>query len=182
MKNKIAFVFFTVLFMSLAWVFPTKVWAEENKEMTLLTVDQVDQLEISGAKYRLEKKENDTYVIVLDSDDLVVGANGYLFSDLSDGQYRLTETKSPKGYNLINEAITFEVNENGIVLLKTSNNARIIEDDGTYQLIVSNEIGNISRLPSTGGNGIMPYKITGISMIMLALVGMFFHQRKQHCN
>lgn len=106
-----------------------------------------------------------------------------MLNDLSYGQYRLTETMAPNGYNLISEAVTFEVNENGVSLLKTMNCVTVIAaNNGTYKLVVSNEIGNLSRLPSTGGIGTTPYTVGGISLIMLAGIGMFFYLKKHRYN
>lgn len=56
MRKKVSFVLFTILIASLCLIKPNLVLAVEkqtqSQDVMLLTVDQVDQLEITGAKYR----------------------------------------------------------------------------------------------------------------------------------
>jgi uncharacterized surface anchored protein len=87
------------------------------------------------------------------------------------GEYTLTETKAPVGYNKLSQPITFEVTTGGVkdytdsVYDSSANSGPV---DGVYPLLVGNSTG--VELPSTGGLGILPYYMAGIVLLGLFLV------------
>ena len=145
-------------------------------------INKVDEngAALKGAEFTLEKKikgENgseDTWKAVK-----VVKTNEgttFTFSGLDDGKYRLTETKTPSGYNTIDD-ITFTITAdhdvlsdspalNGLNGNNVTGEIKFTEDKtkGSLTANVVNKKGSL--LPSTGGIGTtIFYVIGGILMV-----------------
>ncbi|MGI5958413.1 MAG: isopeptide-forming domain-containing fimbrial protein [Massiliimalia sp.] len=145
-----------------------------------VVVDKVDQKQapLAGAEFTLEKEikgEPNTWETVE-----VLGTNGELttftFKGLDDGNYRLTETKTPTGYNTI-DPITFTVtttHEDGsLTLTNLSGNVQTGEitftpvvDDGSLSATVINNRG--TTLPETGGMGTTIFFVLGGILVLSA--------------
>ena len=146
-----------------------------------VVVDKVDQDQtpLSGAEFTLEKKvkgeSEDTWEPVE-----VLGTLGdmtqFEFKGLDDGEYRLTETKTPSGYNTI-DPITFTVKathedatltlqslsgnvDSGAVTLEFTPNVT----NGSLSAIVVNNQG--ATLPETGGIGTIIFFVLGGLLII----------------
>lgn len=92
--------------------------------------------------------------------------NGVVFNGkLNYGTYTLTEIKAPNGYSVLTTDITITVDQNG-VSVSDSNKVSVSENDGTYTVIVKNDM--LYSLPSTGGSGIYWYSICGMLLMMAA--------------
>ena len=100
---------------------------------------------------------------------------------LTDGTYRLTETKAPAGFIMIsspigfiasNGTITYEDHTDGLVSYAKEEDA----DIGT--LTIGNTPG--AELPATGGPGTMIYTIAG--MLLITLAGTLLAARKRKVN
>lgn len=141
-----------------------------------VVIDKVDQNQapLEGAEFTLEKK------IKGDLDDTwetieVLGSLGDLtqfeFKGLDDGEYRLSETKTPSGYNTI-DPITFTVTASHdditLTLTDLSGNAA----DGEIELAFASNVteGSLSAavvnnqgasLPETGGMGATLFFVLG---------------------
>lgn len=118
---------------------------------------------LTGAQFKLEKKVNDTWVEV---DRLTVNEDGtnFTFKGVDDGEYKLTETKTPDGYNTI-APIEFKIEpkQDG-VLADIGNLFKANNTDGSLNGTVINEKGNI--LPTTGGMGTtLLYLIGGLLVV-----------------
>ena len=76
-----------------------------------------------------------------------------IFKDLPYGQYWIVETVAPDGYQLLKEAIEFNINRSTaeVIELTISNNKEII-------------------LPITGGSGITVIRLLGILVILSSLL------------
>lgn len=76
------------------------------------------------------------------------------FGNLPDGMYRLTETKTVKGYNLLSAPIEINIDRNGMVYTATTTGdnktTTLSMEDGTDTLLMTviNKKGNV--LPKTG--------------------------------
>lgn len=101
-----------------------------------------------------------------------VDKDGYIqFTGLDAGNYTLTETVTPKGYNTIKPIeFTIKAEQKGGTALEggniswSSNNDKITLENGTFKITVTNQKGIV--LPSTGGMGtILIYLIGGIAVI-----------------
>ena len=139
-----------------------------------------DEAPLAGAEFTLTKKLADgttKTVAVVKSED----GTEFSFNGLDDGEYVLTETQTPAGYNTI-DPITFTVTaEHDIIsddpqLTSLSGDAVTGEiafnastDNGTLDTTVINQKG--STLPHTGGMGTtVLYVIGGILVIGAGVV------------
>lgn len=125
-------------------------------------------------------------VLLDDSIVSVATAAGVTINGLEPGTYVLKETLQPTGYNLLNEAIIFEINDldeataNGTY---NGSHAPFKADDGTiytsgiYPIQVTNYKG--VTLPSTGGTGTMLFIIIGIIVMTGAMLMVVVSKKKR---
>lgn len=139
-------------------------------------VDQ-DKKSLAGAAFKLEKKKNDaTYTTVK---EFTAGTEtSFEFKGLDDGEYKLTETTTPAGYNTI-APIKFTISAEHDVdsadpkLTSLSGSATTGEatftaekDAGSLTTNVVNKKGSV--LPSTGGIGTTIFYVAGGLMVVVA--------------
>ena len=139
---------------------------------------------LPGADFTLTKKLNgDTTKVIA----AVKSPDGkqFTFKGLDDGEYTLTETVTPDGYNTI-DPITFKVNANHEItwegagdrntLLKSLSGNKVTgqitftSDKGTGALTTNiiNKSGTV--LPSTGGMGTTVFYVVGGGLMAVAVV------------
>lgn len=105
-------------------------------------------------------------------------ANGKVdFRGLKNGEYTLTETKAPAGYNKLASAIGVEVNgkNNGteamgatVIIKYNNNNGSVYDQTASNGIIpVQNKSGAI--LPGTGGMGTIAFTVIGVLVIALGV-------------
>ncbi|MDD6283165.1 MAG: prealbumin-like fold domain-containing protein, partial [Oribacterium sp.] len=138
-------------------------------------VDQ-DKKSLAGAAFKLEKKKSDgTYATVK---EFTAGTDTrFEFNGLDDGNYKLTETTTPAGYNTINP-IEFTISAEHDTdsadpkLTRLSGNATSGEatftadkDAGSLTTNVVNNQG--INLPTTGGMGTRVLYAGGAAMILV---------------
>lgn len=124
-------------------------------------------IKVDDTTYRLAlPTETDTAV-----DTITTGNSGELvINGLADGTYYLTETKAPRGYNLLREPVKVTVahkTENG-KLTETSFVADQTETDTSGLVKVENNAG--TELPSTGGIGTTAFYVLGSAMALGAVI------------
>ena len=135
---------------------------------------------LTGAEFTLEKynKETDKWkaITVVKNDE----GTTFTFTGLDDGNYRLTETKTPSGYNSINPiefTVTAEhdVLSDNPALTSLSGNATTGEltftsntTEGSLSADVVNQAG--STLPETGGVGTPIFYIAGGVLAVAAAI------------
>ena len=151
--------------------------------------DQATEEKLAGATFKLSRDEagaqviklvkvNDTtYRLALPTetdtavDTITTGKTGELvINGLADGTYYLTETKAPRGYNLLREPVKVTVNhraENG-KLTETSFVADQTQTDTSGVVKVENNAG--AELPSTGGIGTTVFYVLGSAMALGAVI------------
>lgn len=151
--------------------------------------DQATEEKLAGATFQLSRdaagaeviklvKVNDTtYRLALPTetdtavDTITTGKTGELvINGLADGTYYLTETKAPKGYNLLREPVKVTVahkTENG-KLTETSFVADQTQTDTSGVVKVENNAG--AELPSTGGIGTTAFYVLGSAMALGAVI------------
>ena len=143
-------------------------------------IDKVnsDKEPLAGAAFKLEKVNKtgpNTVVHEFTADDTT---SSFEFKGLDDGQYILTETVTPEGYNTM-DPITFKITathdvESDKPTLKTLNGNKVTgeidftvaKDQGSLTAQVVNNKG--SELPSTGGMGTTVLYAAGTLMILAA--------------
>lgn len=170
----------------------------------LINVTKVDQNKaaLAGAKFKLEKKlANGSFKTIVESIALKAGStNVFEMKGLDDGTYRITETRTPKGYNSI-KPITFTVNAthsadpatlkvtdfnvSGVtqeaMIGDTTNDVPTFtatEDNGLVATTIKNEKGLV--LPITGDIGTTLFYLAGIALIGGAAV--YFKRKKSQLN
>lgn len=151
--------------------------------------DQATEEKLAGATFKLSRdaagtqviklvKVNDTtYRLALPTetdtadDTITTGETGELvINGLADGTYYLTETKAPRGYNLLREPVNVTIGHkdaNG-KLTETSFVADQTETDTSGVVKVENNAG--AELPSTGGIGTTVFYVLGSAMALGAVI------------
>ena len=151
--------------------------------------DQAKEKRLAGATFQLSRDEAGTEVIKLIKvddttyrlalptetdtavDTITTGNSGALvINGLADGTYYLTETKAPRGYNLLREPVKVTVahkTENG-KLTETSFVADQTQTDTSGLVKVENNAG--AELPSTGGIGTTVFYVLGSAMALGAVI------------
>ena len=145
-----------------------------------LEVSKVDEMEqpLAGASFILEKKNGKSYEPCMNAEITQEGSI-FTFARISDGEYRLTETKAPVGYNAI-EPIEFTVasehQSDGAVFSLTSltstkkgkTAAQGSLTDGKITIMAVNRKGVV--LPVTGGTGTAVLYGAGILLLAAAVL------------
>lgn len=151
---------------------------------------------LTGAEFTLEKYNAtsevwETVEVVLNDDGTV-----FTFNGIDDGNYRLTETKTPEGYNSI-DPIYFAVTAEHDVLSDdpalTSLEAVQTKADGTNLtsgvvavFSVNHTLGSLSTdivnntgstLPSTGGVGTIALYVLGAVLVLGAIIVLIVKKR-----
>ena len=145
---------------------------------------------LTGAEFTLEKYNNETSA--WEAKQVVKNDEGttFTFSGLDDGKYRLTETKTPAGYNTI-DPIEFTISATHSETaaepeLSDLSGASIVEgkisftknlQEGSLSANVVNKAGSI--LPSTGGMGTTLLYIIGAILVVGAGV-LLVARRRMH--
>ena len=129
---------------------------------------------LTGAEFTLEKKVGNSWIAI----KVVKNTEGtqFTFSGLDDGIYRLTETKTPEGYNTI-DPIEFEIVAGHDTLADNptlnSLNGNIVKGEITFTPSVqegslSTDVVNKSgtTLPETGGIGTKIFYTVGAILVI----------------
>ena len=136
-----------------------------------------DGASLKGAIFTLEKLNDASFspkVLGQDSE-----LSEFLFMGLSAGEYRLIETKAPKGYKKIVEPIEFSVHETtqGFLIELKTNNDKISLVDHQLTIEVRNEAEKF-LLPETGGEGSYLFTLMGMACIAIFLMLMGLRNKK----
>ena len=134
---------------------------------------------LGGVEFKLEKmkKNTSTENLVVDESfnpqPVTTGDSGSTlgiaeFKDLEDGTYRLTETKTVKGYNLLKDPITIKIDRKGQT--KVNDEACEVKDNTIY-LTIGNRMKFL--LPKTGGYGAMLFILCGMALATLCCLIFF---------
>lgn len=154
-------------------------------------VDATDKSKmLNGVKFKLEKLVLDNSstgegrfkvdpnfkaitVTTGGADDSVGTASGIAeFKDLKDGTYRLTETKTVKGYNLLKDPITIKIKRNQVDGTTVDGQPYdFTTDNNTIELQISNRMKFL--LPKTGGYGAMLFILCGMALATLCCLIFF---------
>lgn len=130
---------------------------------------------LTGAKFKLEKKvsddkwdpvkpeNSDNGFEVLNGDDQVELTN------LTSGDYRLTEITAPTGYMVLSSEIQFKVTQGKVTLTNaqgTASNMWKLSTDTTKPPVLTIKNQKVYSLPEAGGNGIYWYMIGGMLLMV----------------
>lgn len=149
---------------------------------------------LKGAEFTLTKKLKDSTPKVITAVKYEDGVQ-FIFKGLDDGEYTLTETVTPEGYNTI-DPITFNVSANhaitwngtggrsdlitGFTGNAASGEITFTPDKGTGALTtnVINKSGTV--LPSTGGMGTTVFYVVGGGLMAVAVVLLVTKKRMEN--
>ena len=148
-----------------------------------LDVNKVDENQnpLAGAEFKLEKFVNGAWVEVVNKLTLDTTGTIFTFTGLDDGQYKLTETKAPNGYNIgspLEFVITAEHNvtaDEPTLISLTGDKVTGTASTGTLLTTVINQKG--ATLPETGGMGTTLFYVAGFAM-MITAAGAFVARRR----
>ena len=164
----------------------TYVW---KMNIVKYTMEQETEKKLAGATFQLSRdaagaqviklvKVNDTtYRLALPTetgtavDTITTGETGELvINGLADGTYYLTETKAPRGYNLLREPVNVTIGHKDAKgkLTETSFVADQTQTDTSGLVKVENNAG--AELPSTGGIGTTVFYVLGSAMALGAVI------------
>nr|WP_303791748.1 isopeptide-forming domain-containing fimbrial protein [Bifidobacterium catenulatum] len=155
-----------------------------------------DQQPLAGAAFKLEKKQpDDTYQLVKDFAPDVTDSNkptSFEFKGLDDGDYKLSETKTPAGYNTI-QPITFTVTAQHDIEWTTQNRTDVLTElsgnaaSGAITFTSDKSAGSLttnvvnkpgSSLPETGSMGTIVLYVAGAALVVAA--GAYFTLKKKY--
>ncbi|WP_204367734.1 SpaA isopeptide-forming pilin-related protein, partial [Bifidobacterium cuniculi] len=133
---------------------------------------------LAGSEWKLERRDGDTWTAIdpttiTDCTD-TCDANGdqdketgrFEITKLQWGEYRLTETKAPDGYNLSDKTYTFTIDASHLTGIKIQVDGKDLSDGN----LIENTPGVI--LPETGGPGVnMGLVYLGVVLVGIAMMG-----------
>lgn len=146
---------------------------------TKLVIDKVDEAgaALAGAGFTLFKKNAEgTYEVVK-----VIAADAtttqFVWTGLSEGDYKLSETTTPAGYNTIKD-IEFTITCTEPTEVTSADDEAawgsskpteiILQDDGTFKGTIVNKTGSL--LPETGGIGTTIFYVVGLALMLGAAI------------
>lgn len=147
-----------------------------------------DKKSLKGAAFKLEKKLADgSYKTVK---EFTAGEEtSFEFTGLDDGDYKLTETTTPAGYNTISPiefTISAEHDADSADPKLTSLSGNVTTGEATFT--VDKDAGSLttdvvnkkgSTLPSTGGMGTTVLYVAGAAIVVAAGVGLAIRRNKR---
>ena len=140
---------------------------------------------LTGAKFKLEKEvspdnwvqvkpeNSDNGFEVLNRDDQVELTN------LTSGDYRLTEITAPTGYMVLSSEIQFNVTQGKVTLTNaegTASNMWELSTDTTKPPVLTIKNQKLYSLPESGGSGIYWYMIGG--MVLMSAAAWILYKNK----
>ncbi|WP_251206574.1 isopeptide-forming domain-containing fimbrial protein [Acetatifactor aquisgranensis] len=179
------------------YVVPTDKTAYEGQTLYKLVKGTADKYADVNTKYEKKTATETTYVDAVVSIELTTGEDGKIsFKDLGAGEYTLTETVTPEGFNTI-EPIKFEIvftaPDRGVVTGDETCIWDIVVKEGSFEVSESgngNSLGGVfsaniinqsgSLLPSTGGIGTTIFYVVGAVLVIGA--GILLVAKKRMSN
>ena len=168
-----------------AVVFSNKFSSAFNLKL-LKTNDSTESAQkLAGAEFTLKKVNGETATEAVNIEGTVVGTennpiksgtNAVSIGDLPSGKYRLTETKAPDGYTKMENPVEFTVvramagEKDAVTIITETNSVATVKytsDPKTdYTITIQNKA--IYVLPHSGGNGVVPYMVAGVVLMLVA--------------
>lgn len=141
---------------------------------------------LGGSEWTLERKDGETWTTVdpatitdctgtcETTGDQDAESGHFEIKNLQWGDYRLTETKAPDGYNLSDKTYTFTIDATHLTDIKIKVDGADLQDGN----LIENTPGVI--LPETGGTGVnMALVYLGVVLVGIAMMGCGIVLRKQ---
>ncbi|MGN8818830.1 SpaA isopeptide-forming pilin-related protein [Oribacterium sp. HCP28S3_H8] len=142
---------------------------------------------LEGATIKIEKKgENNTYQPAADLKSVdsegkfPIPKDGITFNKIPDGEYRITEVTAPAGYNLLTKSFEFSISNGRLVQPAKSSDEQVTivsTQDGAIDITIFNTPGRV--LPGTGGMGTFLYNLSGLALMLTAMVYIIHARHRQ---
>ena len=143
--------------------------------------DKVDKDDVTkhltGAKFKLTKKNGDLVTDASGHEVHEVEVTGGTVINLSTGEYQLTETKAPAGYNLLTNTIDFTISGGEVTKNGTNDMFTIEKTTNEFVVIIKNKAG--VALPVTGGTGTILFSLGGMALMLIALGYVVMKRREE---
>ena len=162
--------------------------------------DETPTTYLSGAEFALYRYSGQNYTVYPDQSGGVktTDENGkLLFTNLSDGEYKIEETAVPAGYvSYSGDGVYFNVTDGVVTRYSEPYNGTSRESDTpiaadaevnqvTYQLnqdsgaFVTFTVGNTpgEPLPNTGGSGTTPFTTLGATLVAVGIAGILIRRK-----
>lgn len=169
---------------------------EEDKVIVFtykVVVNKVDEEEkpLAGAEFTLYKKNDQGEFVSVGTKTAITPeggnvANQFIWYGLDDGEYKISETKTPDGYNTIGD-IGFTITADHDILWEAQGQSEVLNsltggdkftglvETGSVTAKVINEAGAL--LPETGGIGTTIFYIVGGLLVFAAVVVLITKKR-----
>lgn len=140
-------------------------------------IDSATNKLLDGAEFTLTDGKTDFKYQIVDG--------FFVFENLPQGNYTLTETKSPDGYRKLPEPITFTIGINGEVTFtndeKYISDYQIKKSEGTDNNQITFNVKNDPKapLPSTGGPGTLLFTLIGVLAVTAAGIYLFLRKDRE---
>ena len=140
---------------------------------------QDNNIKLGGVEFKLEKL--DTVPIETPKTGTTAAGTGELtFADLTPGSYRLTETKTAKGYTLLAEPIEFTLTAGGECLRDNKPfGERTTGADGVYNIALTVYNRKGFTLPHTGADAPSLWLLIGLPALVAVLLVLVFRYNKK---
>ena len=152
-----------------------------NLDLKKIAADTETRL--TGAKFKLEKSDNNGgwTSVKTNYDDFTVlnGDNQVELTNLTSGDYRLTEITAPTGYMVLSSEIQFSVTQGKVTLTNaegTASNMWKLSTDTTNPPVLTIKNQKLYSLPESGGSGIYWYMIGG--MVLMSTAAWILYKNK----
>ena len=153
-------------------------------ELIINKIDGVTQDPLTGASFKLSKKEADgTYTLISEiTSTAAAPLSSFLWKGLDAGEYQLEETVAPDGYNKLDNVIDItitaahDINSADPQLTELTSTKGVADvNAGTITETIKNNTGTV--LPDTGAKGTM--WLIGGGAILVAFASVFMITRKK---
>ena len=109
-------------------------------------------------------------------------SNGSLtVRNLIPGDYTIKEIKSPAGYALLREPVSFTLKTDGTVEVKSGGGMASVEAEDGKNIVLKIRNEELYELPKTGGIGTHWYTISGSLLMMAGMLVLYKKKRAGRC-
>ena len=131
---------------------------------------------LGGVEFKLEKLDAPSETKI----DATNGTGELTFAELTPGSYRLTETKTAKGYTLLAEPIEFTLTAGGECLRDDAPfGERTTGADGVYNIALTIYNRKGFTLPHTGADAPSLWLLIGLPALVAVLLVLVFRYNKK---
>lgn len=145
--------------------------------LVITKLDAQDKSKLGDVEFKLEKLDAPSET---KTGKTVVGTGQLTFKELTPGEYRLTETKTAKGYTLLAEPIEFTLTAGGECLRDDAPfGERTTGADGVYNIALTIYNRKGFTLPHTGADAPSLWLLIGLPALVAVLLVLVFRYNKK---